>query len=310
MDLKKHMTIADLAAWIGSPVLGNQEIIVKGLNEIHKVREGDITFVDHPKYYDKSLSSAASVIIIDKEVDIPEGKAIVVVEQPFDVYDRMTRHFLPHEPLTSSVSKTARVGEHSVIEPGCFLAPNVQIGAHCYIEAGVYIGPHTIVGDHVHIGPGTVIGSDAFYYKKKEATYHKWHTAGKVILEDHVNIGANCTINRGVSGDTVIGEGSKLDCLIHIGHGAVLGKNCLLAAQVGVSGKTIIGDRCVIYGQVGIAQSLKIGDDVVILAKSGVSKDLEGGMTYFGTPAEPAREKYRELAALRSLPDFMRKNKQ
>lgn len=306
MDVKKAIQVKEVAQEIGARIKGNAELEVTGFNEIHKVRPGDVTFVDHPKYYDKSLQSAATIIIIDKDVEVPEGKCLLIVDQPFDAYDHLTRKYQPPQQLNERISKHARLGRDVVIEPGVTIASTATIGDRCYLEAGVYIGPYSQLGDDVHIGPGTIIGSDAFYYKKKGSEFTKWHTAGRVVVGSNVDIGANCTINRGVSGDTVIGKGSKLDCLIHIGHGAVIGEDCLLAAQVGVSGKTIIGDRCTIYGQVGIAQSLVIGDDVTILAKSGVSKDLEGGQTYFGAPAERAREKYRELAALRNLPDFMR----
>jgi len=164
-----------------------------------------------------------------------------------------------------------------------------------------------VIGKKVVIQAGAIIGTDAFYFKKSEEGYTPWRSGGRVIIEDDVQIGAGCTINKGVSGDTVIGEGSKLDCQVHIAHGVVLGKNCLLAAQVGIAGKTIVGDNCTFYGQSGIAQSLVIGDGVTLLAKTGVSKDLEGGKTYFGIPAAEAREKYKELAALRQLPDIIKK---
>lgn len=148
---------------------------------------------------------------------------------------------------------------------------------------------------------GALIGTDAFYYKKINGHYHKWRSGGRVIIGNDVEVGAGCTISRGVSGETIIGEGTKLDCQIHIGHGAVIGRHCLIAAQVGIAGKTIIGDHCVIYGQVGIAQNLHIGDHTILLAKSGVSKDLEGGKTYFGVPAGEAREKYKEIAGIKML---------
>jgi len=158
-----------------------------------------------------------------------------------------------------------------------------------------------LIGDNVIIQAGALIATDAFYYKKIDGTYFKWRSGGKVIIEDDVEIGAGCTINRGVSGETIIGKGSKLDCQIHIGHGVVIGKNCLIAAQTGIAGKTIIGNNCTIYGQVGIAQNLHIGDNTVLLAKSGVSKDLEGNKTYYGNPASEAREKYKEIAAIKML---------
>jgi UDP-3-O-[3-hydroxymyristoyl] glucosamine N-acyltransferase len=169
----------------------------------------------------------------------------------------------------------------------------------------VTIAEHTIIQDHVTIQSGSVIGTEAFYFKKTEAGYQKWRSGGRVVIEDHVDIGPGCTINKGVSGDTRIGEGTKIDSQVHIGHDVVIGKRCLLAAQVGVSGNTVLGDDVVLYGQVGIAQNLKIGNKVIVSAKSGVSKDLEGGKVYFGYPAAEARSKFKELAALRHLPEFL-----
>ena len=307
MKLSKPIPVSVIAEKIGARMIGNTDLMVHGLNEIHKVEEGDITFVDHPKYYKTSLHSAATIVIIDKEEECPEGKCLLVCDKPFEAYDGLVREYRPFQPITSNIHPDSLVPESTVIEPGVIIAGNVTIGQNCYLQAGVYIGEHTIIGDHVSIGPNTIIGSDAFYYKKEDGAYNKWRSGGRVVIGDHVDIGAGCTINKGVSGDTVIGEGSKLDCLIHIGHGAVIGKHCLLAAQVGVSGKTIIGDRCVLYGQVGVAQNLVIGDDVTILAKSGISKDLEAGQTYFGVPAIQAREKFKEMAAIRMLPDLLKK---
>lgn len=309
MKLSTPIAVQELAQEIGAKLVGNSNLSATGINEIHKVQEGDITFVDHPKYYDKSLNSAATIIIIDKDVDCPEGKCLLICDNPFEAYDGIVKKYRPIKPLQNQINPDVIIPESTVVEPGVYIANNVTIGEHCYLHAGCYIGEYSVLGNHVQVGPGSIIGSDAFYYKKVDGEYTKWRSGGRTVLEDHVDIGANCTINKGVSGDTIIGKGSKLDCLIHIGHGAVLGENCLLAGQVGIGGKTIVGDRCVFYGQVGVAQSLKIGDDTVILAKSGVSKDLEGGHVYFGTPAEKAREKYKELAALRQLPDFLKNQK-
>ncbi len=287
---KYHLTIA-----------GNKDLIITGLNEINKVQNGDITFVDVEKYYQKSVFSNASAIIIDKLTDFPEGKALLLSSDPFKVYDQIARDFRPFRPLGLTDEKGNTIGENCLIEPGVHLGHNLKIGNNVYIQAGVYIGNDTIIGDNVCIQAGAIIGTDAFYYKKTNQKYTKWHSCGRVILENDVEIGAGCTINKGVSGDTIIGEGSKLDSQVHIAHGAVLGKNCLLAAQVGIAGKTIVGDNVVMYGQVGVAQRLKIGDGAVILAKSGVSKSLEGNKVYFGIPAMEARDKYKELVKLRML---------
>lgn len=301
MDLKKPVSVEELAKKFNLQIIGDASAVAYGINEIHKVRKGDITFVDSEKYYEKSISSAATIILIDKEAFCPDGKTLLVTEDPFAVYNQLVWEERPKEYLQSHRGENFVCGKETEIEHGVVIGHNVTIGENCYIQPGVYIGDNTIIGDNVIIQAGTLIGTDAFYFKKINGKYLKWRSGGRVILEDNSDIGAGCTINRGVSGETIVGKGTKLDCQVHIGHGVVLGENCLLAAQVGVAGKTVIGDRCTIYGQVGIANGLKIGSDVVILAKSGVSKDLESGKTYFGTPAGEAREKYRQMASLKRL---------
>ena len=278
-----------------------QSFLCTGLNEIHKVQPGDVLFVDVAKYFDKALKSAASVIILNEEVDLPDGKVLLVVDKPFEAYDRLAREYKPARPLSAIIDPSAEIHPSTIMEPGVIVGPDVRIGRDGYIQAGVIIHSNTHVGDHVRIQAGSIIGTDAFYFKRHPDRYDKWHTCGRVIIEDHVDIGAGCTINRGVSGDTIIGEGSKLDCLVHIGHGAVIGKRCLLAGQVGVGGKVTLEDGVVLYGQVGIAHGVTIGAEAIVSAKSGVSKDLEGGKTYFGAPAVEIRIKQREMATLRML---------
>lgn len=289
-------------------LLGDPTLVATGINEIHKVEAGDIAFSDVKKYFSRTLESAATIILLNEPAECPPGKAILIFDKPFDVYDTLVREHRPFAPLREVISGQADIHPTAIVEPGVVIAANVRIGAHSHIQANAYIGEYTSIGEHVTIGVGAIIGTDAFYFKKHpDGSFQKWRSGGRVIIEDHVDIGAACTINKGVSGDTVIGAGSKLDCQIHVGHGAVIGKNCLLAAQVGIGGKAIIEDNVVLYGQVGIAQAVRIGKGAVVLAQSGISKSLEGGKTYFGYPAEEAREKYRELAALRQLPEFMRK---
>lgn len=291
-----------------SQIIGDDTLEATGINEIHKVQHGDVAFSDVKKYFAKTLSSAATVILLNEPADCPPGKVILVVEDPFEAYDSLIRAHRHFEPLTSAVSHRARIDPTAVIEPGVIIAAHVTIGAHTYVQANAYLGEYTQIGEHVTIGPGAIIGSDAFYFKKMpDGAFRKWRSGGRVVIHDHVDIGAGCTINKGVSGDTVIGAGSKLDCQIHIGHGVVIGKNCLLAAQVGIGGKTIVGDNVVMYGQVGVAQAVHIGAGAMISAKAGVSKSLEGGKVYFGIPAAEASAKYRELAALRQLPALLKK---
>lgn len=291
-------------------IIGDDTLVATGINEIHKVEPGDIAFSDVKKYFEKTLKSAATIILLNEAAECPPGKAILIVDNPFEAYDQLIREHRPFEPVRVPVSQQAQIHPTAILEPGVVVAANTSIGAYSHIQANTYIGEYSYIGDHVSIGPNSIIGSDAFYFKKSpDGAFQKWRSGGRVIIEDHVDIGAGCTINKGVSGDTVIGAGSKLDCQIHIGHGAVIGKNCLFAAQVGIGGKTIIEDGVVLYGQVGVIQAVHIGKNAVVLAGSGVSKSLEGGKTYFGSPAEEFREKYKELAALRQLPAILRKLK-
>lgn len=310
MQFQQPIPVRELATRFQAELIGDDTLVATGINEIHKVQSGDIAFSDVRKYFDKTLQSAATVILLNEATECPPGKAILVVKNPFDVYDTLIREARPFEPITTPTHHRAEIHPTAIIEPGVVIAPNVRIGAHTYIQANTYIAEYSIIGDHVVIGANAIIGGDAFYFKKHpDGSFQQWRSGGRVIIEDHVHIGPGCTISKGVSGDTIIGEGSKLDSQIHIGHGAVIGRNCLFAAQVGIGGKTIIGDQVVLYGQVGVAQAIEIGTGAIVLAKSGVSKSLEGGKTYFGIPAEEVRGKYRELAALRQLPDFLKEKR-
>jgi UDP-3-O-[3-hydroxymyristoyl] glucosamine N-acyltransferase len=301
MNFAEPISLQNLANKYGLTIKGEETLLALGINEIHKVRNGDITFVDIEKYYEKSLSSAATIILINKDVPCPHGKALLITDDPFSVYNQIVWEHRPMKFLNADRGENITIGEETQIDHGVIIGHDVTIGKGCYIQSGVYIGDQTIIGDNVNIQAGALIGTDAFYFKKINGQYHKWRSGGRVIIENDVEIGAGCTINRGVSGDTIIGAGSKLDCQIHVAHGVVIGKNCLIAAQTGIAGKTVIEDGCIIYGQVGIAQNLHIGQGTVLLAKSGVSKDLTGGKTYFGVPAREAREVYKEMATLKLL---------
>lgn len=301
MNFSIPVPVKELVNKFNLELIGDEHQMATGINEIHKVRPGDITFVDVEKYYEKSLKSAATIIIINKKVACPVGKSLLISDDPFAVYNQIVWDHRPMKYITSDRGENLKIGQNTHIDHGVHIGHEVTIGSGCYIQPGVFIGDQTSIGDNVIIQAGALIGTDAFYYKKINGQYHKWRSGGKVIIGDDVEVGAGSTINRGVSGETIIGAGSKLDCQVHIGHGAVLGKNCLVAAQVGVAGKTIIGDNCVIYGQAGIAQNLMIGDNSIILAQTGVSKDLDGNKTYFGYPAGEARDKFKELAVLRMM---------
>lgn len=305
MKLPEPISVRELAQIIGAELIGDDTLMATGINEIHQVEKGDVSFVDVEKYYKKALHSAASIIIINKKVKCPSSKALLVCEDPFEAYNNLVLSYRPIESQTQAIDDTADIHPSSKIEPNVVIGKHVKIGRNCRIQANVTIGEYTEIGDDVFIQSGCSIGADAFYFKKTTYGYQKWRSCGRVLIEDKVDIGVGCTICRGVSGDTVIGAGTKLDAQIHIGHDVRIGQHCLIAAQVGIAGNTVLGDWVTLYGQVGIAQNLKIGDKAVVLAKSGVSKDLDAGKTYFGAPAGEVRTMYREMAALRHLPEFL-----
>ncbi|HZE82864.1 MAG TPA: UDP-3-O-(3-hydroxymyristoyl)glucosamine N-acyltransferase [Puia sp.] len=310
MKFPSPVSVKWLAEFLGAELVGDKNGHASGINEIHKVEQGDLVFVDHPKYYDTCIRSAADFIIINKAVDVPAGKALLVVDQPFEAYLKVVRHFHPFEPATKMISDSATIGKGTTIYPNAFIGHHVSIGDNCVIHPNVSILDHCIIGNNVIIQAGTVIGSDAFYYnskKDREVWYRKMESCGRVVLEDDVEIGAGCTIDRGVSHDTLIGRGTKLDNLIHIGHDTVTGRNCLFAGQVGIAGAVEIGNGVILWGQVGISKTLKIGDNAIVLAQSGVPASLEGGKIYFGSPAEDASLKKRELVWIKRIPELWKK---
>jgi len=305
MKFEKPIPVTNIAALIGAQLAGNKNGMVTGINEIHKVEEGDLAFVDHPKYYDTCLRSAATFIIINKKVEVPEGKSLLIVDEPFEAYLQIVQHYRPFKPSTKMISDTSSIGEGTVVMPGAYIGNEVRIGKNCIIHPHVTILDHCVIGDNVIIQAGTVIGSDAFYYNKKtdrEIHYKKMISCGRVVLENGVEIGANCTIDRGVSADTIIGAGTKMDNLVHIGHDTVVGKNCLFAGQVGIAGATTIEDNVILWGQVGVSKTLTIGKDAVIYAQSGVKDSIAGGKVYFGSPVEDAREKMKEFVWIKRIP--------
>lgn len=311
MKFPSPVSVSWLADLIHAEIAGNANDIIKGLNEIHRVEEGDVCFVDHPKYYDKSLNSAATFIIINsRDVIIPTGKTILLVDDPFESYLKIVQHFRPFISSHKAISDSATIGEGTVIMPNVYIGNNVTIGKNCIIRPNVSILDYTQIGDNVMIQSGTVIGSDAFYYntkKNREMWYKKMQSCGGVIIQDNVEIGAGCTIDRGVTSDTIVGAGTKMDNLIHIAHDVVIGKNCLFAAQVAIAGGTILKDGVVLWGQVGISKTLTIGNNVTILAQSGVGKNIEDGKVYFGSPAEDAVIKKKELVWIKRIPELWKK---
>lgn len=307
MKLKAPVSIKWVAEFIGAKIVGDDTLHIDGINEVHKITPGDLSFVDIEKYYNRLLESCVTGIIINKEVTCPAGKVLLVHDRPCEAYSKLVKHFNPFEPATQMIADTAIIGEGTIIQPGVFIGNHVTIGKNCIIHPGVVIYDGATIGDRVIIQSNSVIGGDAFYFNKRkdeDVMYFKLESCGRVFIEDDVEIGACCTIDRGVSGDTIIGRGTKFDNFIHIGHGTVVGKNCLFAAQVGVAGKVQIGDNVLLYGQVGVSKDLMIESNTVVLAKSGVGKSLPGGKVWFGIPVQDAKEKMEELVWVKRIPEL------
>ncbi|HWI89673.1 MAG TPA: UDP-3-O-(3-hydroxymyristoyl)glucosamine N-acyltransferase [Flavisolibacter sp.] len=310
MRFEKPVPIIEIARLIDAEIIGENEGVASGINEIHMVEEGDLVFVDHPKYYKTCIESAATYIIINQKTEFPPHKALLLVSEPFEAYLKIVQHYRPFEPSFKQKSDTAVIGENSIVMPGAFIGNHVTIGDNCVIYPNVVVMDHCIIGNNVIIQPGTVIGSDAFYYNKKanrEVHYKKMQSCGMVVVEDFVEIGANCTIDRGVTGNTVIGKGTKIDNLVHIGHDTNVGKNCLFAAQVGIAGATKIEDEVILWGQVGVSKTLTIGKGAEVYAQSGVRATIEGGKKYFGSPVEDAATKKKEFVWIKRIPELWEK---
>ncbi|MXV37332.1 UDP-3-O-(3-hydroxymyristoyl)glucosamine N-acyltransferase [Flavobacteriaceae bacterium Ap0902] len=307
MRFPRPQTLKHIADLIQAQYMGDDDFPILGINEIHRVEKGDIVFVDHPKYYDKALNSAATVVLINKEVACPVDKALLISDDPFRDFVKIGQHFMPFQPTNEVIASDALIGEGTHISPQVVIGKDVHIGKGCYIHPNVTIGDRTVLGDHVIIHSGTVLGGDAFYYKKRETGFDKLKSVGNVVIEDEVEIGANCTIDRGVTATTLIGKGTKMDNQIQIGHDTIVGEQCLIASQVGIAGCCNIGNEVIIWGQAGITSNVSIGNKAVISAKSGVSKSLEGGKLYMGTPAEEGKSAYKKYILLNRLPELFNK---
>lgn len=323
MKLSEPISLSALSKILNCQYLGDAEHLTLGINEIHRVEPGDLTFVDVEKYYAKALDSAATTILINKEVEVPAGKGLLISDDPFRDYNRLTEYVKPQKPLDTvgepvlgedvRIGRNVVFGEEVKIGAGTEIGHNVVIGSHvsiganCRIHANVSIGDYSIIGNEVCINAGTVISGEAFYFKARPYGRDKMLSKGRVVIGDHVDIGANCTIDRGVSGDTVIGDWTKLDNLIQVGHDTIIGKKCIIASQVGIAGVNKIEDEVILWGQVGINKDVVIGEKAVLYGKTGVMSSLEGGKTYLGMIAQPYREKLKEIALLRKLPELIKK---
>lgn len=322
MKFEKPVKLSKLAALLKAPFIGDPKHKVEGINEIHRVEPGDLTFVDVEKYYKKALDSAATTILINKEVVPPDGKALIISDDPFRDFNLILEEFQPR--VTTTLIKKPKLLDSVLVGKNVVFGKNVKIGHHVEIGSNVTIGHNVSIGDNTIIHPnttiynnvqigknviihsGSVLGADGFYYKKRAWGREKLLSKGGVIIEDFVEIGANSCIDKGVTSNTVIGEYTKIDNLVQIGHDTVIGKRCVIAAQVGVAGCVTIEDDVILWGQVGIASGLTIGQGAILSAKSGVISSLEGNKTYLGFIAKEHRQALKEFAFIQKLPELFK----
>lgn len=300
-------SLKQIASIINAEFIGPENHIITGFNEIHCVEPGDVVFVDHPKYYTKALKSLATTIIINKKVDCPEGKALIIHEEPFTAFNNLTQHFQPKHYSLQQISPTSKIGKNTIIMPGCFIGNNAIVGDNCILHPNVVIYDHCEIGNNVIIHAGTIVGSDGFYFKNRKTHFEQLQSCGRVIIKDDVKIGSNCTFDKGVTSDTIIGKGTVIDNLVHIGHDVTIGEMCLFAANVGIAGVCKIGNHVTLWGQVGISSDITIGDGATIQAQSGVGENVPAGKVFFGTPAYDARAKMKEVFAIKQLPSLIHK---
>lgn len=310
MILSHPLGLDALLQLIGHPVTvkGDPNATVTGVNELHSVRKGDLSFVDSERYYARMLQSEASVILINSaDTDCPEGKTLLVTDDPLRDYLAVVEHFTHFTPQVTPIHPSAVIGEGTVIQPLVFIGENVRIGKNCIIHSNVSIYADTVIGDNVVIHSNSTIGADACYFQKRPDGWLKLTSCGDTYIGNDVEIGCNCCVDRGVSGTTYIGDGTVFDNLVQVGHDTHIGKRVLLGAQCGIAGCTYIDDDCKIWAKAAVNKDLYVAKGTILLALSAIDKDVkEEGRTLFGMPAGDANAKWREMAMMRRLPDLFR----
>jgi UDP-3-O-[3-hydroxymyristoyl] glucosamine N-acyltransferase len=327
------LTLSELAQWIdGDIVRGELDLSLTGMASLDAAGPHDASFLGNEKYHGQFLETKAAAVIVPRGVTHgPEGTALIAVDNPTLAFSVVVRHFaavlrqftpgihprafvdpsVVFDPAKVRVDAGAVIMAGSTVGDGTDIGPNtvigeqVVIGRDCHIMANVTIRERCVLGDRVSLQPGAVIGSDGFGYEFSGGRHVKIDQVGIVEIGDDVEIGSNTTIDRARFGKTVIGEGTKIDNLVQIGHNTVIGKHCLIVALTGISGSTRLGNYVTVAGQVGIVGHISIGDNTILTARSGVTTDLAGGETYSGRPAKPFRDEMKLRAHVRRLPKLI-----
>jgi UDP-3-O-[3-hydroxymyristoyl] glucosamine N-acyltransferase len=323
-------TAAQIAEKLHGEVVGDGSVQLTGLAPADRARAGELTFAENAAYFAAAEHSQAAAILVAGPFE-SAGKVLIRVANARVALARVLPLFFPPEEHprgihpSAVIAASAQVDPTAHVGPHCVLGARVRLGARSVLMAGndlradcqlgddVCLFPNVIlyrqtqVGHRVTIHAGTVIGSDGFGYVLDEGRHRKVLQLGNVVIHDDVEIGANTAIDRGTLGSTVIGQGTKIDNLVHIAHNVVLGRHCLIMGQVGFAGSTHLGDYVVVASQSGIADHLKLGNQVVIGAKSGVMRDIADGGRVLGIPAAPDKQAKRQMIAMQQLPELIRR---
>jgi UDP-3-O-[3-hydroxymyristoyl] glucosamine N-acyltransferase len=327
-------TVRELAEHVGGEVCGDGSRIISGVATLDDAGEGDISFLANQKYAKAMATSQACAVVVNNEVDV-DGRTVIRCSDPYYAFTQIVvllHGHREHEAIgvsdRASIAESARIGKkvdiHDFVSvsaeavigdgtriyPSCTIGPGTKIGKDCVLYPNVTIYDGCEIGDRVTIHSGSVIGQDGFGYATHQGVHHKIPQIGGVVIEDDVEIGANCTIDRGTLGDTVIGKGCKFSNLIAIGHNTRIGPHCFLVAQVGIAGSTTVGSYCVFAGQAGIVGHIEIGDQVTVGAQAGVTNNIASGESVVGSPAIPMNQAKRSMLLMKNLPEFRNKMKE
>ncbi|MDD5132314.1 MAG: UDP-3-O-(3-hydroxymyristoyl)glucosamine N-acyltransferase [bacterium] len=327
-------TLAELAALVGGKILGDPQLLIKGVAGIREAKQDEITFLSNPKYAKDLAKTSAGAIIVSPEVQI-QNLAAIVCDNPYLAFAKILDVFYPLEQVIPAgihasavissqvklgtnvaigpfvvVEEGATIGDGTIVYPGTYIGKGSKIGNYCRFYANISIREKITIGNQVIIHSGAVIGSDGFGFVPDNGENVKIPQVGAVIIEDNVEIGANVCIARGTLGDTVIGAGTKIDNLVQIAHNVKIGRNCVIVAQVGISGSTTIEDNVTIAGQAGIIGHITIGKGSIVAAQAGVTKDVPPKEIVSGYPAQPHQLSKRISAEMNRLPQLNQKVKE
>lgn len=328
----KKITLGELAKYVGGRICGNSEVVISSATTLEQAVEGDISFLSNPKYTNLMQTTEASAVIVNKEMETPA--ALLIADDPYYAFRQILVLLYGHRPhektgisSKASIAKTATIGDGCDIHDFAVISSNAKIGNRCVIYPGVFIGAETHIGDDCIIYPNAAIyekctvgsrviiqanatvGEDGFGFATHQGVHHKIPHIGSVIIEDDVELGAGCGIERGTLDDTIIGAGTKIGDLVAIGHGTKIGPHCLLVAQVGVAGSTTFGHHCVAGGQAGIVGHIDIGNCVKMGAQAGVINSVPDNKIVVGAPAIDASKAKRAYALIEYLPEMRKKLK-